>query len=165
MSGSARLSLPFLSAGQAQKEFFHNEALQTLDLIVAAAVEEPPRSTPPASPVEGACYIVEASSAGAWAGKSQWLAGFTGGGWRFIAPLEGMSAYVKATGAWAVYRAGEWELGTLRGLNLVLGGVQVVGGRQAAITTPIGGSIIDVAGRAAISQILSALRAHGLIES
>ena len=36
MSGTPRLDLPFLSAGQAQKEFTHNEALQTLDLIVAA---------------------------------------------------------------------------------------------------------------------------------
>jgi hypothetical protein len=50
MSGSARLNMPFLIPGQAQKEFFHNEALQTLDLVAAAAVEEGPRSDPPPRP-------------------------------------------------------------------------------------------------------------------
>ena len=48
MAGTPRLSLPFLSVGQAQKEFTHNEALQTLDVLVAGAIEEPPRATPPA---------------------------------------------------------------------------------------------------------------------
>ena len=36
MNGTPRLSLPFLSPGQAQKEFTHNEALQILDAVVAA---------------------------------------------------------------------------------------------------------------------------------
>jgi hypothetical protein len=49
-----------LSVGQAQKEFTHNESLQTLDILVAGAVEEPPLSTPPTSPSVGACYIVAA---------------------------------------------------------------------------------------------------------
>src|SRR5947199_3315282 len=105
MSGSARLSLPFLSPGQAQKEFFHNEALQTLDLLTAAAVEETPRNDPPADPVVGACYIVGNSPTEEWAGKSQYIAGYTSGGWRYIAPTAGMSAYVKAAGISAHNRA------------------------------------------------------------
>ena len=36
MSNTPRLRVPFLSPGQAQKEFFHNEALQTFDILVAA---------------------------------------------------------------------------------------------------------------------------------
>jgi hypothetical protein len=165
MSGSARLGLPFLAAGQAQKEFFHNEALQTLDLLVAGTVEEAPRSTPPTSPLEGACYLVGASPSGAWAGKSGCIAGFTSGGWRLISPLEGMTVYVKATGVWANYRSGAWELGTVRGASLVLGGVQVVGSRLSAIAGPSGGSNVDTESRATINQILAALRQHGLIES
>jgi hypothetical protein len=98
MSGTARLALPFLSPGQAQKEFIHNEALQTLDLLVSAAVEEAPRSSPPASTVVGACYIVGLSRTGAWAGKAQCLAGYTSGGWRFVSPIDGMNAYVKTEG-------------------------------------------------------------------
>ena len=63
MSASPRLGLPFLSVGQAQKEFTHNEALQVLDSLVAGAVEEPPRASPPASPALGACYIIDAAPA------------------------------------------------------------------------------------------------------
>src|SRR5438105_5592827 len=125
MSGTARLSLPFLSPGQAQKEFFHNEALQTLDLLTACAVEEPPRSAPPASPPVGACYIVGSSPTGSWAGKGQSIAGYSSGGWRFVSPVDGMTAYVKSTGTSANFRAGMWELGALRGTSVVLGGLQV----------------------------------------
>lgn len=165
MSGTPRLALPFLSPGQAQKEFSHNEALQTLDFLVAGAVEEPPRSDPPSSPAVGACYIVGGSPTGAWAGQSKAVAGFSTGGWRFIAPLDGMSAYVKASGVWANYRSGAWELGTLRGSSIVVDGQQVVGARTSAITSPTGGTIVDNEARAAIDQILVVLRAHGLIES
>ena len=83
MSGTPRLALPFLSAGQAQKEFFHNEALQTLDMLVAAAVEEAPRAAPPATPAVGATYIVADSPTGEWAGKPLNLAAYTIGGWGF----------------------------------------------------------------------------------
>lgn len=100
-----------------------------------------------------------------WSGKDQCVAGYTSGGWRYVAPVEGMSSYVKATGVSALYRGGAWEFGTLRGLNVTLGGVQVVGSRQAAIPAPTGGAIIDAEGRSAINQILAMLRQHGLIES
>ncbi len=53
MSATHRLALPHILPGQAQKELFHNEALQALDLVVAAAVEEPPRAAPPAAPAPG----------------------------------------------------------------------------------------------------------------
>lgn len=165
MSVTPRLNLPFLSAGQAQKEFTHNEALQTLDAIVAGAVEEPPRTAPPTSPSVGACYIVAPSPTGAWAGKSQFIAAYTSGGWRFVAPLEGMSAYVRSTGVWATYQSGAWELGIVRGTSVVIGGQQVVGSRSSAIASPSGGTTVDSAARSAIDQILTAMRQHGLIES
>lgn len=165
MSVTPRLNLPFLSAGQAQKEFTHNEALQTLDAIVAGGVEEPPRTAPPTSPSAGACYIVAPSPTGAWAGKSQSIAAYTSGGWRFVAPLEGMSAYVRSAGVWATYRSGAWELGVVRGTSIVVAGQQVVGSRSGAIASPSGGTTVDGAARSAIDQILTALRQHGLIES
>ena len=163
MNTTARLAIPLLSPGQAQKEVFHNEALQTLDAIVGANVEEPPRVSPPASPAIGACYIVAAGAAGAWSGKQDNLACFTAGGWRFIAPMDGLIAYVRSTSVWAVYRSSAWELGTVRASALTIGGQQVVGPRGAAIATPAGGSIIDAEGRTAMGQILAALRLHGLI--
>jgi hypothetical protein len=128
-------------------------------------VEEGLRNDPPASPVTGACYIIGNSPTGEWVGKSRRIAGYTGGGWRYIAPAEGMSAYVRATGTTANYRAGAWEIGTMRGATLVLGGLQVVTGRLAAIPGPSGGTNVDVECRSAINQVLAALRQHGLIES
>ena len=83
----------------------------------------------------------------------------------FARSREGTSAYVKATGVWANYRAGAWELGTLRATNLVLGGSQVVGARLAPIAGPSGGANVDAESRATINQVLAALRQHGLIES
>jgi hypothetical protein len=165
MTGTPRLGLPFLSAGQAQKEITHNEALQTLDSIVAGAVEEPPRIDPPSSPALGACYIVGAAPTGDWAGKPQYLAAFTGGGWRLLPPQEGMALYVRSSAVWAVYRTGSWELGQVRGSSVVLGGQQVVGSRAGPIDPATGGTTVDSEARAVIDQILTAMRQHGLIES
>ena len=83
----------------------------------------------------------------------------------FARSLEGMSAFVKATGTWANYRSGAWELGTVRGVSLVLDGLQVVGSRLAAIAGPTSGTNVDAEARGSINQILAALRQHGLIES
>ena len=164
MGATPRLSLSFLSPGQAQKEFTVNEALQTLDTVVAPAVEEGPRSDPPASPSLGSCYIVGTSPTGEWAGKAQFLATFTSGGWRLISPPEGMSVYVKDGGIWAAYRGGSWELGSLRASRVLIGNEQVVGARGAAIGSASGGATVDSEARSVIDAILAALRLHGLIE-
>ena len=163
MSASARLDLPFLSVGQTQKETYHNEALQTLDLLVAGGVEELPRTSPPTTPSLGACYIVAADATGAWAGKSQCVTGWTSGGWRFIDPVEGMCMYVRSTGTCAAYRVDGWEIGQVHAAALVIGDEQVVGSRAGAIASPSGGTTVDGEARATISAILDALRQHGLI--
>jgi hypothetical protein len=143
----------------------HNEALQTLDLLVAGAVEEPPRATPPANPTLGACYIVDAAASDVWSGKSACVAGWTGGGWRFVEPTEGMRLIVRSTATEAAYRDGSWELGAVRGSALLIGGEQVVGARMPAIASPAGGAVIDAEARAALDAILVAMRVHGLIET
>ena len=165
MAGTPRLGLPLISVGQAEKEFTHNESLQALDMLVAGAVEEPPRATPPAAPSLGACYIVGPSATDVWAGMSGSLAAWTDSGWRFESPVDGMTLFERTSATCAVYRSGVWELGIVRGDALVLGGQQVVGQRAGPIVTPAGGAVIDVEGRAATAAILEALRLHGLIES
>lgn len=164
MAATGRLGIPLLSAGQAQKELVHNEALQTLEILVATAVEEPPLTEPPASPSVGDTYVVSASPTGDWVGHAHHLACFTVGGWRFVSPLEGMSAFVRSSSTWAVFKGGHWELGLVRGSSLVLEGQQVVGTRLPPIATPSGGATTDVEARAVIAQILAALRQHGLID-
>ena len=150
MSATDRLQLPFLSPGQAQKEIFHNEALQALDAVVAACVEEPARNDPPANPAAGACYIVGSAPTGAWSAQPNAIASFSGSGWRFVAAVDGLSAYVRSTGVDARFRGGAWEYGAACG---------------AAILSPTGGTVIDSQGRTAIGQILAVLRDHRLIEN
>jgi hypothetical protein len=165
MESTARFGLQLLAVGQAQKETTHNEALQALEIVTAASVEEAPRTAPPAAPALGACYIVDSPAAGAWLGRDHSLACYTGGGWRFVDPVPGVAAYVKGDGVWAMYVAGSWELGKVRGSSVIVDGQQVVGSRASAISQPSGGSTIDSEARATIGQILTALRMHGLIET
>jgi hypothetical protein len=165
MSASARLSLPFLSVGQAQKEFTHNEALQVLDSLVAGAVEEPPRASPPATAALGACYIIDAAPTDEWSAYPSFVAAWTSGGWRFSEPVDGMNFLVRSNGLPITFRSGAWEMGTVRAAALVIGDEQVVGSRAAAIASPSGGTAPDSEARAAIDAILAALRQHGLIET
>lgn len=165
MSQTPRLALPFLAVAQAQKEFTHNEALQTLDALVGGCVEGPPQPSPPPSPTLGSTYLVANGATGAWAGKDDCVAAWTAGGWRFTAPIEGLHLLDRSSGAVSMYRSGGWDLGGLRATSLEIGGVQVVGARASAISVPSGGTIIDAEARAAVGAILSALQAHGLIAS
>ena len=86
-STSARLGLPLLAPGQAQKEMTHNEALAAIDLALAASVRAVGLDAPPLSPTPGESWIVGASPTGAWAGQAGALAGWTAGGWRFVRPF------------------------------------------------------------------------------
>lgn len=163
MDRTTRLALPFLAAGQIGKEFTHNEALARLDIAVAAAVASIGANSPPGAPAEGECHIVGTAPGGAWAGQAKALAGYTGGGWRFVAPLEGMTVIEQASGQTVRFAGGTWVIGELRGARLMVGANQVVGARQPAIPAPSGGPTADSEARAAIGAILAALRGHGLI--
>lgn len=162
---SARWALPLLETGQAQKEMFHNEAVAAIDLIVQAVAVSAGSDAPPETPAPGACWIVGEAPTGDWAGMAGRLAGWTAGGWRFVAPVEGMAVWIADRAVMARYRGSGWTIGTIAGDRLVIGGVQVVGERAAAITDPAGGATIDAEARTAIAAILAMARAHGLIES
>ena len=163
MESTHRLSLPMILPGQAQKEIAHNEGLQLLDVLVGGAVEEAPVGAQPQSPAVGSCYIIAVGATGEWAGRDGQIAAFTPGGWRFIAPAEGMVLHVRSSGEQATYRNGGWELGVLRASKLVVGGKQVIGAQSPAIAGPAGGTQVDAEARAAVNAVLAALRQHGLI--
>lgn len=159
-----RFALPLLAAGQAQKEMYHNEALARLDLLIQATAEAVGTDTPPDQPVPGQCWIVGDSPSGDWLGHAGEIAGWTAGGWRFAAPREGMSLWSAEGGGFAIFRSGSWHIGEAHG-RLFVEGQQVVGPREAAVAEPVGGTVVDAQARAAISAVLAALRAHGLIEA
>jgi hypothetical protein len=165
MSTTERLGLPLLTPGQAQKEFFHNEALQALDALVAGCVEGLPQNGPPAAPAPGSSYIVGSAPAAEWATHAGAVASWTSGGWRFQPPAEGMALRVRGSGMVACFRSGAWEVGVLRGSSLAIDGVKVVGAQASAIADPSGGTVVDVDARAALAAVLGALRSHGLIRT
>lgn len=160
---TARLALPLLQAGQAQKEASHNEALALLDLAAQAVVQAVGRNDPPADPAVGACWIVGTAPLGAWSGHAGAIAGWTAGGWRFLAPREGMAAWSVADAVQARFAGTAWTIGALRGTGLTIAGAAVVGPRQPAVASPVGGAVVDIEARAALAGILAALRNHGLV--
>ena len=160
-----RLALPLLATGQAQKELTHNEAITRLSFATQASVVAIAPSTVPSAPSPGQCWVVGASAAGAWAGKDAQLACWTANGWRFIVPFDGFTVWSIADGKYASFTSFAWSVGIVEAVQVNVGGVQVVGARQAAITSPSGGSTIDAEARSAVTTILGALRTHGLIEA
>lgn len=165
VDASARFSLPFIQPGQAQKEWFHNEALARVDGLLHPAIEAADIDTPPASPALGAAWIVGPAPEGDWAGHAGDIASWTSGGWRYVAPVAGMSAWLAPEGAWVWHDGTAWRSDPLPCFGIAVGGVQVLGARSASIAGPAGGATIDVEARAAIDAILWALRGHGLIAS
>jgi len=164
MYQTARFALAQLAPGQMQKEFFHNEALQQVDLLLCPVVEGSPQTAPPANPDIGACYLVDADATGAWLNKDGALACFTEGGWRFATPIEGMSVNVGSSGETALWRNGSWELGIVKAQQIQIDGQTVLRNRQPAISDPAGGTAVDVECRSTLGAVLATLRAHGLID-
>lgn len=160
---TARLALPFIAPGQAQKEIFHNEALVRIDAALHAVAQSIGDDDPPASPQPGQCWIVGAAPSGAWAGEADALAAWSDGGWRFIAPVPGMTVWLARVGLPAWFDGAAWQIGIIVADRLLVGGVQVVSARRPAIADPAGGTTIDSESRGALNAVLGALRGHGLI--
>lgn len=161
---SARFALPFILPGQAQKEAFHNEALAQIDAALHACVAGDPTDDIPVDPVPGESWIVGSGGGGAWAGKAGNLATWTAGGWRFTAPVPGMTIWNIDAGYRLHWTGGAWSGGEWPISALTIGGLQVVGPRLETVPSPSGGTIIDVEARTTLQAVIVALRTHGLIE-
>jgi len=134
--------LPLLVPGQAQKEFFLNQALSILDALCPQAVVAS-QNSPPAVVPDSACFRVMSPAIGAWAGKEDHLAVGVGGDWHFVAPREGMQVFDGDAGHWLVFRSG-WRT-------------------ALAPTISEGGSVIDTEARTALVQLIEVLRHLGIL--
>ena len=121
---TARYALPLLVPGQAQKEFFHNEALARIDAVLCAAIEDAGLPQPPADPAAGQSWIVGPGATGAWAGHEDALANWTPAGWRLVAPVEGMRVWNRAAGYEMRRSAGAWTAGEIACTGVRVGGVR-----------------------------------------
>jgi hypothetical protein len=136
-----RHELPLLQLGQAQKEVTHNEALVRIDALLNPVIEAVLAAPPPSLTVssDGLCWIIASGATGLWAGKDRQIARWSGGGWRYLMPVEGMSAWNVALMKRLFYINGNWITPT-------------------PIASPAGGTVIDVEARTAINAILAHLR-------
>lgn len=141
---SPRFQLPFLFAGQAQKEFFINEALARLDFLLHPSVEGE-SADPPSSPIEGQCWLIAANATGAWMGRDGSIAAFIAGDWAFADPFDGLRVWDKAGKQSLAYSDG-WQ-------------------RAGAPVSPSGGSTVDTQARAAIEKVNETLRNAGIFSS
>lgn len=141
-SSTPALALPLLIAGQAQKEFFVNEALWMLDALHARSVIAS-LSAPPTAAVEGACYRVTAPASGSWTGEEDRIAVRIAGGWRFVTPADGWLVFDRAAGRLVIFRS-EWHPATI-------------------IAAPTGGAVVDNEARAALNALIAALGTMGVL--
>lgn len=144
---TARHQLPLLTVSQAAKEITHNEALMLVDALLHPVIED--RLSAPPSPTTadiGKCWLVGSSAQGEWLGKSDQIAIWTGGSWRYLMPCEGMRVRLLQ---------GEVDWHWLQ-QNWV---------QPPQIPNPDGGVTIDLEARLAIMTLLQHFRTIGLVTS
>ena len=141
-SATARFGLPFLFAGQAQKEFFVNEALARIDALMHPAIISE-TDDPPASPSDGDCWLVGSNPSGDWIGHQAEIACRQSGNWIYAAPQPGMQVYDLAEGQ-NVYFDGVWS-------------------RSTIIAAPAGGGTQDTEARTAIAELIAVLVGAGIL--
>lgn len=142
-SVTPRLHLPVLYSGQAQKEFFVNEAFFRLDAITHPVVEGDV-AEPPATPVAGRSWLVADDAAGMFKDYTHALAYYDGVQWTFIAPVLGMTVFDRSTSTLRRFANG-WSA-------------------PESVAAPIGGTTVDVEARQAIVALLQALKGLSLLK-
>lgn len=141
-SATPTIGLPLLIAGQAQKEFFVNQALGILDALhLRSVVASQP--APPAQVNEGDCFRVTAPAAQAWTGREDDIAIRLGGDWHFVTPADGMCLFDRATDHSLFFQT-VWQI-------------------APAPAIPATGTVIDVEARTAVTQLIQTLRGIGIL--
>lgn len=162
MDETARHRLPLLSAGQAQKEITHNEALTAIDRLLQLGVATRSLDAPPVSPELGLSYIVGNVPTGAWAGQAGKLASHDGFGWVFTNPVRGCLAWIADEAVFTVFNGG-WSTGGWPVSGLAIGERQVLAAPAVVVPLPSGGGVVDVEARAAIAALVAALQDQAII--
>jgi hypothetical protein len=141
-SASARFGLPFLFAGQAQKELFVNEAFARLDLLLHPAIEGE-LAAPPAEPGDGLAWLIGDAASGAWQGHDGAIAGYSGGDWIFLVPIPGLRVWDRTHAQTLLHDGNGWR-------------------RLDPPPAPSGGTTIDTEARVAIINLIASLREAGI---
>ena len=134
--------LPLLFAGQAQKEFFVNQALSLIDALLQHSVVSS-LDAPPTTVSDGESFRVIAPASAEWVGEEDSLAVRIGGAWHFVRPNAGMMIFDQHAGQYLVFTT-QWEA-------------------ASSPAAPSGGSVIDVEARATITHLIQELERLGFL--
>ena len=118
-----------------------NEALSRADLLLHCAIQGE-IAAPPPSPQVGQVWLVASSPTGIFANHASSLAGWTGDGWIFFFPRDGLRVFDRSRSAFQLYQGG-WR-------------------RQIVPSAPNGGIVIDAEARNAIASVLERLVDAGI---
>ena len=111
MTTTPNLGLPYIDASQAQKHVTHNEAIRGLDALVRTAVATRALSAPPATPVDGTCYILAAAGTGAWAGQAAGVvAAWQDAAWQYYPPKAGWPVWIADEAAIVNWTGAAWQV-------------------------------------------------------
>lgn len=112
MSLSSNLLLPYILPQQSQKHVTVNEAFRRLDALVQLSVKSATTTAQPASPADGACYILPAGKTGAdWGAMSNLaVAYYVDGGWTQLTPKEGWLAWVQDADQILAFNGSTWNV-------------------------------------------------------
>lgn len=140
MSETPLLGLPLLEAAQSQKHVTHNEALLSIDGAIHLSVVTRALAAPPASPADGARYLVAASASGDWVGHVGELAFREAGAWRFAAANKGWRLWVEDEELFLIYTGATWHditaIASLQNMTLLGVNTSADTGNRLAVSSP-----------------------------
>ena len=140
-SATNTFAFPLLFSGQAQKEFFVNQSLVSIDALLQRAVVGSIPS-PPMEASDGDCYRITAGATDEWTAQEDKIALRVGGAWQFIEAPEGWTVFDRSAGVFLHYNT-QWQ-----------------SAEEPSI--PAGGTTIDVEVRAALADLIQTLRNLGI---
>ncbi len=108
MAETAKLGLPLVEGGQAQKHVTVNEALLRIDALAQPTVLSTGHVAPPEGAAEAELHLVGAGGVDEWAGRDGQFALLSNGGWDFAKPASGQRAWLATQGEPVVFDGLAW---------------------------------------------------------
>lgn len=113
MSETYQFGLPLLAGGQAQKHVTVNEALARLDALAQLRVVSVALTIPPTVAVDGQAFVVASIADGEWSGHDGQIALWANGGWVYLLPRVGWTAWCEASGGTITFDGVDWQSGSV----------------------------------------------------
>ena len=157
MARTAQLNLPLIAPAQAQKHVTVNEALTRLDALAQLRIKSFDQVAVPSNPKDGDAYLVGLAAADDWSGQAGKIAVWSNGGWIFVLPKIGWTAWDETALCSRMYHGNGWMAdavavsaggaGTRHRVIEFDHGILPGSANLTTVTIPAGAQVIGVSGR------------------